>query len=54
MEKYWKLWEDNSRRIEQQKNLEADRILEKHAQITEQNRLYKSKKDMLLQEIKLI
>lgn len=52
LERYKQKWEENSKKIELEKEEKAERILHKHEQITQQNRAYKEKRDQLLQAVK--
>lgn len=52
LEKYWQKWEQNSRRIELEKESKAEAIINKQNYRALKNKLYKEKKDKLLEALK--
>lgn len=42
----------NNIKLSEQKNKKADQILKKHSDITAKNKIYKEKKDQILQAVK--
>lgn len=44
----------NNMKLEEQKKQKAEEILKKHSEITAKNKIYKEKKDQILQAIKKV